>query len=54
MISALLNIFFCGHEDENGEIKLTKGTKFWLLLFSSGVLLAFILIITMTVLNYRM
>lgn len=51
MFSALVNYFFCGHEDENGDVKLTKGTKIWLLMLAAAVLFAFGLMLAVTVIN---
>lgn len=51
MILALIHFFFCGHEDENGEIKLAKETKVWFLVLAAVVLIAFVLMITVTVIN---
>ncbi|KMT62532.1 MULTISPECIES: hypothetical protein [Listeria] len=51
MFSALVNFFFCGHEDENGDIKLAKDTKIWLLVIAAIVLSAFVLMVGVTVIN---
>ncbi|MBC1893119.1 hypothetical protein HCA84_02445 [Listeria booriae] len=51
MFSALVNFFFCGHEDENGEIKLAKDTKTWLLVVAGTIIFAFILMISVTIIN---
>ena len=51
MFSALVNYFFCGHEDENGDIKLAKETKVWFLILAVVVLIAFVLMITVTAIN---
>ncbi|MBC1499361.1 hypothetical protein HB943_02010 [Listeria weihenstephanensis] len=51
MLESIINFFFCGHEDENGDIKLAKDTKIWLLVIASVVLLSFVLVITITAIN---
>ncbi|WP_161564241.1 hypothetical protein [Listeria sp. SHR_NRA_18] len=52
MFSALVNFFFCGHEDEAGEIKLTKGTMRFITIFAGSVIFAVLLCISVLVMNY--